>query len=521
MSLPTSMSRQVMACLLAGALVVSACSKGSDTSATAAPAATDAAARTLKPPPPPTEPPPPPTEDAQAWTPAALDEVLAPIALYPDAILAQVLAASTNAQEVLDAGNWLLENQSLKDAALTKAAADAGFSPAVQALVHFPTVVDMMCRELDWTKQLGDAFGADQAAVLDSVQRLRKQAAEVGNLKTTPEMKVETTAVEGKEVIVVQPANPQVIYVPQYNPTQVYSPPPAAATTTTTTTESSGISTEEAVVGGLLAFTAGVLVGNAFDDDDDDYCYPNWGHGGVYYGGAPYYPHNTFVYAPRYSGYRPANGYRPPANYPARYNNYQRNNNVNVNNVNINSNNNYMNKFDKNQNRVSGYQAKSPAARQSVGATSAPRGSTSYAGAQRPGNAAATTGQAAVRQQAGQPRPSGQYAGASRPSTSQTGTRPSSGQYAGAQRPSASGSASPRPAVPDRGYPQASGKRPDATASSMQRGGEISGGGNMQASRDRAASQRGKSSMSGAPRPSSQSRGSSGGGRSRSGGGRS
>ena len=73
----------------------------------------------------------------QAWTPAALDELLAPIALYPDAILAQVLAASTNAQEVLDAGNWLLENQSLKDDALTKAAADAGFSPSVQALVHF------------------------------------------------------------------------------------------------------------------------------------------------------------------------------------------------------------------------------------------------------------------------------------------------------------------------------------------------------------------------------------------------
>ena len=98
-----------------------------------------------------------------------------------------------------------------------------------------------------------------------SVQRLRKQAAEVGNLKTTPEMKVETTAVEGKEVIVVQPANPQVIYVPQYNPTQVYRRRLPAATTTTTTTESSGISTEEAVVGGLLAFTAGVLVGNAFE----------------------------------------------------------------------------------------------------------------------------------------------------------------------------------------------------------------------------------------------------------------
>jgi hypothetical protein len=519
-------TQRLTACLLAGALVLSACSKGDDTAGAAnttgsAGAVPQASAATLPPPPPPQGEPPPPTDDATAWTPDALDEVLAPIALYPDAILAQVLAASTNAQEVLDAGNWLLQNQTLKEDALTKAAADAGFSPSMQALVHFPTVVDMMCQELDWTKQLGDAFTADQPAVLASVQRLRKQAKEAGNLVSNPQMKVETTEQNGKEVIVVQPANPQVIYVPQYNPAEAYAPAPAAApatTTTTTTTESSGISTETAVLGGLLAFGAGVLVANAFDDDDDDYCYPNWGYGGVYYGGAPYYPHNTFVYAPNYNGYRPANGYNRPANYPARYNNYQRNSNVNVNvnNVNINSNNNYMNKFDKNQNRVSSYQAKSPVSRQNAAATDRPRGSTSYAGAQRPSNSAAggaatgarpSTGQSA-RPSTGQARPSGQYAGA----------KPSTGQAGAAQRPAAGQrpAAAQQRAVPDRGYPQTSGKRPDATASSMQRGGEFNGGGNQQASRDRAASQRGKSSMSSAPRPSSQR---SGGGGGRGGGG--
>jgi len=549
MNLATSPPRRLTACLLAGALLVSGCSKGADTAATAAAAPT---AETLAPPPPPEDPPPPPTQQATAWTPAALDELLAPIALYPDPILAQVLAASTNAQEVLDAGNWLLQNPTLKDEALTKAAADAGFSPSVQALVHFPTVVDMMCRELDWTKQLGDAFSADQPAVLDAVQRLRKQAKDAGNLVSSPQMKVETTDAQGKEVIVVQPADPKVIYVPQYNPTTVYVPAPS--TTTVVQQPSSGITTEQAVVGGLLAFTAGVLVANAFNDNhNNNYCYPNWGYGGVYYGARPYYPHNTFIYAPHYSGYRPSYGYRPPANYPAHYNNYQNNYQRNSNNnVTINNNNNYFNKFDKNQNRVPNYQPNSPVARPATGTpTQRPQGSTGYAGAtQRPGNAAVnpaqttrpSTGQPLPS--TGQPRPTGQYAGSSRPAPTQAGgttrpapagasQRPSTGSYGQrpadqSQRPSTA-SQGQRPAqgvVPDRGYPKTSGQRRDATAST-QRGGEFHGAGNEQASRDRAASQRGKSSMSSAPRPSSQQHSSkssgnkSGSQRSRSGGGRS
>ena len=181
-------------------------------------------------------------------------------------MLAQVLSASTNAQEVLDAGNWLLDNQSLQGDALTKAAADADFSPNVQALVHFPTVVDMMCRELDWTKQVGAAFTADQGAVLASVQRLRAQATAAGNLKSSPEMTVEQTKQNDKDVIVINNPNPQVVYVPQYNPTTVYTAPPATTTTTTTTTDS-GISTSDAVLGGLLLFGAGMAVGSMFDND--------------------------------------------------------------------------------------------------------------------------------------------------------------------------------------------------------------------------------------------------------------
>src|SRR5262249_44604495 len=93
-----------------------------------------------------------------SWTPDALAELVAPIALYPDPLVAQILAASVNAQEVLDAGNWLLDNKNLKGDALDAATEKMGLGPAMRALVHFPDVVDMMCQQLDWTKQLGAAF---------------------------------------------------------------------------------------------------------------------------------------------------------------------------------------------------------------------------------------------------------------------------------------------------------------------------------------------------------------------------
>jgi hypothetical protein len=130
--------------------------------------------------------------NSSAITPDQLDKLLAPVALYPDALLMQVLAASINSQEVLDGGNWLLQNKSLEGDQLDSAAKAAGFGPAMMALFHFPQVVDMMCSEIDWTKQLGEAFTASQSAVLDSVQRLRLQAKQAGNLQTTPQQTVAT-----------------------------------------------------------------------------------------------------------------------------------------------------------------------------------------------------------------------------------------------------------------------------------------------------------------------------------------
>jgi hypothetical protein len=212
----------------------------------------------------------PQTGNAPPSTPQQLDQLLAPVALYPDALLMQVLAASVNSQEVLDGGNWLPQNQSLQGEQIDSAANSAGFGPAMMALFHFPQVVDMMCSEIDWTRQLGAAFSANQNAVLDSVQRLRLQAKQAGNLQTTSQQTVVTQQVSGQQVIVIQPTNQQVIYVPQYNPLQVYVAPAPQTS---------------AAVGALVAFGVGIAVGAMFSGNN--YYYPRWGYGGgVYYRGA-------------------------------------------------------------------------------------------------------------------------------------------------------------------------------------------------------------------------------------------
>ena len=282
------------------------------------------------------------------WTAEALEELLAPIALYPDPVLSQVLIASTNPQEVLDAGNWLIANEGLEGKALDDAAAQIGFTPPIRALVQFPQTIDMMCMEMGWTTELGQAFVADQAGVLAAVQRLRKQAMDVGNLKSSEAMLVETQQQEGQEVVVLKPPTPEVVYVPTYDPQAVYAPAPAAAaapaatTTTTTTTEKSGHSTGTLVTTGLLAFGAGMLVNEIFDDDDDyhGYNYPNYG-----YGGMPYYP--PYPYRPSYGGgYYPSNGYNRPPNYNS---GFQNNGNIYVNtggNRPGGNGNNYWNKYD-------------------------------------------------------------------------------------------------------------------------------------------------------------------------------
>jgi hypothetical protein len=147
-----------------------------------------------------------------------LDQMLAPVALYPDSLLTQVLMASTYPLEVVQADRWAKQNKDMKGDALAKALEAQPWDPSVKSLVNFPQVLTMMSEKLELTQKLGDAFLAQQKDVMDTIQNLRKKAEASGNLKTTKEQKV----IVEKETIIIESANPQVIYVPSYNPTVVY-----------------------------------------------------------------------------------------------------------------------------------------------------------------------------------------------------------------------------------------------------------------------------------------------------------
>ena len=158
-----------------------------------------------------------------------LDSLVAPIALYPDPLLAQTLAASTYLLEVIQLEQWYANNKYLKDKALADAVARQPWDPSVQALVAFPDVVQRMAGNIQWTTDLGNAFLAQQSDVMDAVQRMRAKAQGKGNLTTNAQQKVETQTLEGGEpVIVIEQANPEIPYVPSYDPQMVYGPPPPA-----------------------------------------------------------------------------------------------------------------------------------------------------------------------------------------------------------------------------------------------------------------------------------------------------
>ena len=156
--------------------------------------------------------------------PEQLDSLVAPIALYPDPLLAQTLAASTYPLEIIQLQQWLDRNKNLKDKALADAVAKQPWDASIQALAALPDVAKRLADDIQWTTDLGNAFLAQQSDVMDAVQRMRKKAQDKGNLKSTEQQKVETKVIESKSVIVVEQANPQVVYVPSYNPVVVYGP---------------------------------------------------------------------------------------------------------------------------------------------------------------------------------------------------------------------------------------------------------------------------------------------------------
>src|SRR5271165_2469697 len=167
-----------------------------------------------------------PSAQAAAKLPAdQLDSLVAPVALYPDPLLSQVLVASTYPLEVIQLQQWLAQNKGLNENQLADAVKKQDWDPSIQGLAALPDVVKLQSENIKWTTDLGNAFLAQQNDVMDAVQRMRMKAKDTGNLKSSEQVKVETKTVESQPVIVIEQANPQVVYVPSYNPTVVYGAP--------------------------------------------------------------------------------------------------------------------------------------------------------------------------------------------------------------------------------------------------------------------------------------------------------
>ena len=154
-----------------------------------------------------------------------LETLVAPIALYPDTLLSEILVASTYPLEVVEAEQWLQQNPKLEGRKLMEKAQHQNWDPSVQALVAFPDVLARLNQDVRWTRDLGNAFLAQPANVMAAIQQLRAQAQANGKLQSTPQENVTTAADNGQNAIQIQPATPETVYVPSYNPEWVWGPP--------------------------------------------------------------------------------------------------------------------------------------------------------------------------------------------------------------------------------------------------------------------------------------------------------
>jgi Protein of unknown function (DUF3300) len=250
-------------------------------------------------------------------SPDELNNLVSPIALYPDALVAQILGAATFPDQVATANNYLQVNKNLTGQALMHAVDKESWDPSVKALTQFPTVLDNMAKNLAWTSQLGEAYHNQQADVMAAVQHLRQQAQAAGNLKTTSQQTVTTTIQNGQQTIIIQPANPQIVYVPTYSTTVVYGTPYTAPAYTT----------GDVVAAGVIGFGMGIAVGAMMSGGCCGWGWSSWNcgwygggvyyHGGAYYGnpawhggyygtsGAAYGPYGSAHYG---QGYNPSTG---------------------------------------------------------------------------------------------------------------------------------------------------------------------------------------------------------------------
>ena len=299
-----------------------------------------------------------------------LYQLVAPIALFPDNLLAQVLAGSTFPDQINEAQQWLQQNQSLKGAQLAEAVNQQSWDPSVKGLTQFPDVLGQMASNLSWTSALGDAYFNVPQSVMNAVQAMRQRAQQAGNLKTTPQQNVtvqneapaaappaeassgapQVTVVQPQpQTIVIESAQPDVVYVPAYNPTVVYGAPVAAYPGYVAPTYSTGAM----VATGLISFGLGVAVGAAMSGGCCGWGYNSWGCGwhnsSVTYNRNVYVSNsNTFVNRNNYYNRNNINNANINRN-NINGNNINRNN-INGNNINRNNrNNNYRaNNFDSN-----------------------------------------------------------------------------------------------------------------------------------------------------------------------------
>jgi hypothetical protein len=233
-------------------------------------------------------------------SPAELDQLVAPVALYPDQLVAQILAAATYPAEVVEAERWIQANANLKGDALAKAVDTQPWDNSVKALVQFPPVLAMMDKNLSWTSSLGEAYMNNSQAVMGAIQQMRAQAQRAGNLKSTPQ---ENVTNEG-QTIVIEPAQPDVVYVPEYDPWLVYGEPLAFYPGWVAVP---GLFIGGPGIGFGFGFGIGVFGGFGW----------GWGHWGAdWHGHGVYYNHHPYVSrSPTFWGHGPG-GFGHPGAFP-------------------------------------------------------------------------------------------------------------------------------------------------------------------------------------------------------------
>ncbi len=263
---------------------------------------------------------PPPQEQPQSaqLTPEQLQQLVAPIALYPDALVAQILAASAYPTQIVEAELYLEKDPKLKGDKLAKEVDKQDWDPSVKALTAFPSVLADMDKDLSWTSALGDANLNQSADIMDAIQVLRKQAQNAGNLKSTPQQ----TVSDQNNSVIIQPVDPQVVYVPDYDPELIYGYPVGLWP---------GFFPWWGVTGPYISFGVGFGIGPFFGFG---WGWPrwgfDWGHRGLLYGGAPYafhshafYDRNAYFHgnyrgnAPFGRGDRGARGFGAPTGRPS------------------------------------------------------------------------------------------------------------------------------------------------------------------------------------------------------------